>query len=155
MSGYCPPPYGGVVVFNYAVWAARYPELVPTVDADLAQSYFAEATLYLSNAPTSIVQDVGQRAVLLNMLVAHIASLYATVNGQAVSTLVGRIASAGQGSVNVSTDFGAQPGTAAWYNQTKYGASFDAAMAPYRNARPVRGRRYCGPYSGNYGWGRW
>lgn len=146
----------GTVVFSYTTWAARYPELASSVSSDLATSYFTEATLYLNNCPTSIVQNVAQRALLLNMLVAHIAALYLLdANGNAVSTLVGRIASAGQGSVNVSTDYGAQPGTAAWYNQTKYGASFDMAMAPYRTARPAfGGRRGSGglwPSGGGYG----
>lgn len=66
----------GVVTFDYTAWSARYPALAQNVDATLAQSYFDEATLYLSNTPCSPVRDLTKRALLLGLLVAHLATLY-------------------------------------------------------------------------------
>ena len=133
--------------FDYDLWSARYPELAgppgspPAVPPTLAASYFAEATLYFDNTGAGHVQDAGQQLALLNMLVAHIAALNAPLNGQASSPLVGRISSASEGSVSVSTDLQV-PGTAAWFAQTKYGLAFWAATAQYRTMRyigPARG----------------
>lgn len=133
----------GTVAFDAAGWAARYPEF-STVAPATAAAYFTEACLYLDNTPGSVVQDTTARAVLLNMLVAHIAALNAVdANGNPVNPLVGRIASATQGSVNVSTDYAA-PGSAAWYSQTKYGAAFWQATNAYRQFRyfPARAVGY-------------
>lgn len=140
----------GVVTFDYATWAARYPELAASVDEALATLYFGEATLYLDNSAQSVVRDLTARAALLNMLTAHIAKLNATIGGQPPSGLVGRVASASEGSVSVSTDAGAIPGTAAYFAQTQYGMSFWAATARYRTARYIPGPR---PYLGVSPWG--
>lgn len=113
-----------IVTFDYALWSARYPELAGSVNEALAGLYFNEATLYLNNTDCSPVCDVGQRAVLLNMLVAHIALLNATINGQAPSGLVGRVKEAAEGTVRVSVDAGAASNSEAWYAQTTYGWAF-------------------------------
>lgn len=126
-----------VVVFDYSVWAARYPELASSVSSTLAGIYFNEATLYLDNSDTSIVTDITVRATLLNMLTAHIAALNAVLNGQASSPIVGRISNASEGSVSVQTQNDYPPGTVQWYQQTKYGAAYWGASARYRTARYV------------------
>lgn len=121
------------VVFSYSEWTARYPELA-TVSSVLAQLYFYEACLYIDNSATSAIpyaQAGDPRDLILNMLTAHIAALNATVAGVAPSPLVGRIASAGEGSVNVQTVLEV-PGSAAWFVQTKYGAAAWQALLPYR-----------------------
>ena len=132
-----------VAVFNYGAWVARYPEFAAKVTQPLAEAYFGEATLYLDNTDASIVPadavTYQPRLSLLNMLVAHIAALNAPNNGR--EGLVGRISSATQGSVSVSTDNGAQPGTAAWFQQTQYGASYWQATARYRTFRQARPSR--------------
>ena len=128
----------GIVTFDYILWAARYPELSAFVSQPLAQAFFNEATLYCDNTPTSIVQDVVRRSTLLNMLTAHIAQLNAAL-GAPSSQLVGRISSAGQGSVNVSTEMNFPPGSSQWFNQTKYGAAFWAATMQERTMRYVPG----------------
>lgn len=115
------------VVFDYEAWAARYPELDAQGNAPQAQMFFNEATLYLDNTACSPVSDPTQRAVILNQITAHIAAL----NGPQSSPLVGRISSATEGSVNVSTEYAA-PGSAAWWSQTKYGAAAWQALAAYR-----------------------
>lgn len=131
---------GAVATFDYPTWAARYPEF-SAVSSALAQAYFGEATLYLANDGTGPVQDAGQQLALLNMLTAHIAALNAGTNGQPASPLVGRIAHASEGSVSVSTEMPAMPGSAAWFMQTKYGLSYWQATAQYRTMRYVPGRQ--------------
>jgi hypothetical protein len=150
------------VVFDFTTWATRYPEFSETVsDPNLAALYFAEAQLYLDNGQcATIPTDV--RALLLNMLVAHIASLNVGINGSPASGLVGRINQATQGSVSVSADMGtagSSTNSAAWLQQTKYGAAFLQACAAYR----LGGYYYPGsqPYFGyrrgygGYGYGRY
>lgn len=146
-----------VAVFDYALWAARYPSLAASVDEALAGAYFMEATIYLSNGEGSPVSDVTQRLVLLNKLVAHIAALNgADRGGGASGGLVGRIARAGEGSVNVSTDYEA-PGSAGWYAQTQYGANYWQATMGLRTFRYVPGpiaRGYGARWPGAAGAGR-
>lgn len=136
----------GVAVFDYAVWAARYPELAASVDATLAGSYFIEAGLYLDNTDASPVVDVPQRLLLLNMLVAHIAILSSAARGG----LVGRLSTATEGSVTINAEM-ETPGTAAWFAQTQPGAAFWQATTVYRTMRYLPGPR---PFLGVPGRGR-
>ena len=120
--------------FDSTLFLSRYPEFCGVLTGTL-EAYFAEATLYLNPTDSSIVQDHGQRAVLLNMVTAHIAAL-------ANRDLVGRISSATEGSVTVAADMGAISGTQAWFSQTRYGAAFWAATVKYRSFQYVSGRSY-------------
>jgi hypothetical protein len=132
----------GVVVFDYAAWALRYPELAASVPQPLAQQYFNEAQLYCDNTPCSPIRDWkpgGERAMLLNMVTAHIAALNAPIGGQGSSPLVGRINSATEGSVSVQSQLDMPPGTAQWFAQTKFGLAFWTATAQYRTMRYVPG----------------
>jgi hypothetical protein len=121
-----------VVVFDEVAFKARYPEFNALTSPVLA-AYFTEATIYLNNTETSPVTDEAQRAILLNMLVAHIAFLNSS--SSANSGLVGRIASATEGSVSVTTDVGPMTGSQAWFMQSRYGAAYWQATAPYRTFR--------------------
>jgi hypothetical protein len=130
------------VVFNYAIWIARYPEFA-NVSPDLAAAYFDEAGLYWTNRGWQASLSIAP--TLLNMLTAHIAWLYAprdggqgnpSSTGQGASQLVGRISSAVEGSVNVSTELTASGSPSeAFFSQTKYGLSFWQATAQFRTAR--------------------
>ena len=123
-----------VVVFNYTTWAGQYPELAGSVASPQATGYFNQAQLYLDNTASSPVIDAsvgGKRETILYMLTSHIAAMLATINGAAPSGIVGRINSASQGSVSVGAEMPA-PMSAAWWNQTRYGAMAYAALAPYR-----------------------
>lgn len=132
-----------VAVFNYAAWISRYPEFGAAVSEQRAALFFAEAGLYLDNTDASIVQDAGLRLVLLNMLVAHIAASAGALEPDGKpSGLVGRVSSASEGAVSVSTDTGLTPGTAIWFQQTTYGLSFWQATKPYRAARYVAAPAY-------------
>ena len=98
---------------------------------------FAQACIYLNNTDLSPVADVAIRATLLNMLTAHICQLQYGANGKGPSGLVGQITGATEGSVSVTAAQIDAPGTAAWYMQTQYGASYWAATAQYRIGRYV------------------
>ena len=128
-----------VVVFDPDAFVARYFEF-SGVPFEVLSMYFDEATLYLSNAESSPVQDLSRRALLLNMLTAHITALNFGVNGAASSPLVGRITAATEGSVSVTVDAGAVSGSAAWFMQTKYGAAYWQATINLRGFRYVPGR---------------
>lgn len=134
----------GVVVFDAAAFVAQYPAFAAynTANPTGLQRYFNTATLYLSNKESSRVSDVTTRAMLLNLLVAHLAQLdgVTTAAGQGSSAqMVGRVSSATEGSVTVQTQMQAAPGSAAWYMQTQYGATYWEATAKYRSMRYVRG----------------
>lgn len=129
------------VVFNYTAWVARYPEF-SAVGQPLAQAYFDEATLYFANCGWTA--SLPQAPTLLNMLTAHLAWLYAprdlngnpSATGQAASPLVGRISTASEGSVSVSTELNASGSPSeSFFTQTKYGFSFWQATAQFRTMR--------------------
>lgn len=128
----------GVVIFDPSAFKLRYPEF-SSVDNALLQQYFTQATIYLDNTDFSRVSDLAVRAMLLNMLVAHIAFLYSGANGQTPSGLVGRIDSASEGSVSVHADMPGVTANSAWYMQTKYGADYWNATAPFRTFQYISG----------------
>ena len=130
---------GAIAVFNYVAWAERYPEF-SAVSETLATAYFAEASIYHANDGSGPVCDPNVQLTLLNMLTAHIAARYATVDGEAASTLVGRISNASEGSVSVGTTLDVPPGSAQWFAQSKYGYDYWAATAVYRTMRYIPGR---------------
>lgn len=140
---------GVIVAFDYAAWLATYPEFTGVVTQDQATSYFNLATTIHRNDGGGPVNNAAQQLSLLNMLTAHLSALFAppATGGQA-TTLVGRINSATEGSVSVqaaySTDVSQRM---AWFIQTKYGAMYYTATAPFRTMRYVpntRGRGVVG-----------
>lgn len=119
------------VVFDPAYFKARYPEFATVTDMTLS-TYFAEATLYLSNGDGSRVSSLTKRATLLNMLVAHIGYLAGAL-GDGTARPVGRVSQGAEGSVSASFE-DLTPGSAAWYQQSQYGAAFWNATRSYRSA---------------------
>ncbi len=131
----------GVAIFNLMVFLARYPEFTSfnANNPGSLQTMFDEAGLYLTNTPTSPVQDVTRRGVLLQMLTAHIAFLGGALSSDGQARPVGRLNTAGEGSVNAGFDFTpATPGSGPWFNQSQYGAAFWQATASLRSARYFR-----------------
>ncbi|ASC05212.1 DUF4054 domain-containing protein [Acetobacter pasteurianus] len=128
-----------IAQFDYTKWSARYPTLATYVDEDLGGALWDEAGLYLNNTDASPVQDVGRRGVLLGMITAHLAQLNLSAQ-QGGSDVVGRIASASEGSVSLSADMGPVTNAQAWWAQTKWGAAYWAATTFLRRARYVPGR---------------
>lgn len=125
------------VVFDKARFQTAYPEVRAT-DAQL-EMWFVQAESLLDNTGRSIVKKPEEREMLLFLLVRHFAAL---AERAAQGGLVGRIASASEGSVSVSADMGAAIGNAAWYLQTPYGATYWQLTAKYRRFRYVSGGCY-------------
>jgi hypothetical protein len=124
-----------VVVFDPTAFKARYPEF-SAVSNPLLSACFGEAGLYLSNTDTSPVQDVMRRALLLNMLTAHIAFIGGALSADGQPRPVGRVSQAGEGSVSASFEgVPPTPGTGAWFQQTQYGAAFWQATSSLRGMR--------------------
>jgi hypothetical protein len=144
---------GVVVQLNYAQWIAIYPEFTATVNQAQAQQYFQLATTIHRNDGGGPVHSPEQQLALLNMLTAHIAALFAPpAPGQQASTIVGRINSASEGSVSVQAAYSNSVSEQmAWFIQTKYGAMYWMATAPFRTMRyiPNKNRGVVGPP----GWG--
>jgi hypothetical protein len=130
-----------IVVFSPATFTQRYPEF-NTVDPILLGLYFNEACLYLNNTDGSPVTDIALRAVMLNMITAHIACLNSVVNGVVANPLVGRISSASEGSVHVTVEDGKPSSYPAWFKQTQYGSSYWQISNQYRRMRYIPA---CGP----------
>lgn len=122
------------VVFDKARFQAAYPEVQAT-DAQL-EMWFTQAESLLDNTDHSIVGKLEEREMLLFLLVRHFAAL---AERAAQGGLVGRIASATEGSVSVSADMGAVGSNAAWYLQTPHGATYWQLTAKYRRFRYVAG----------------
>ena len=130
-----------VVVFDVNYFKAAYPSFDAVAPA-LLQVYFDKACLLLNNTEQSMVTDLNERKILLNLLVAHLAALNSGENGQAPSGLVGRVTSASEGSISASTDYGTLESGQAWYIQTRFGAEYWQLTAKYRTMRyVVRPRR--------------
>ncbi len=121
------------VVFDPVAFKARYPEFAAVSDATLG-ACFTEAGLYLSNANNSPVQNMTRRAILLNMLTAHVAYLGGKLSADGMPRPVGRLSQAGEGSVSASFE-GAPPGSAQWFQFSQYGASFWQATSSLRGFR--------------------
>jgi len=136
----------GAVVFDPVAFKARYPQFA-NVDVTLLQAFFDEAAaLYLNNSARSIERDLGERSILLNMIVAHLGTLSGilTPAGQgSTATQVGRVSSASEGSTSASLDMGQQSKGAAFWMQTQYGAAYWQATAGYRTMRYILPRRRC------------
>lgn len=133
-----------VVTFDLTAFRARYPEFSAVADGTIA-AYFSEATIYLDNTDCSPVRDCVRRAILFNMLTAHIAAL---ASGAAAGNPVGNLTSATEGTVSASFDSGAYPGSAAWFKQTQYGLSYYQATAGNRLMKYVPGRSTRAPLQG-------
>ena len=153
-----------VAVFNWAIWSARYPTLAtpggPVTEAQAA-GYFEEAGLYLSNCASSPVWPIGKRAVILGMITAHLAALVirSANASDPAGAIVGRIASATQGSVTTALELDV-PGSAAWWAQTAFGLNAWQALAPYRVAAylpapqiPLQAQSFPGRFGGFVGGG--
>lgn len=119
-----------IVAYNPTLFHARYAEFSAVSDVALG-AMFSEAGLYCNNTDASPVSDVNERAMLLNMLTAHIATLAGLISPDGKSIPVGRVNAAGQGSVSAGFEYQA-PGTASWFAQTQYGAAFWQATSSYR-----------------------
>ena len=123
------------VVFDPVAFKARYPEFAAVANATLG-AFFTEAGLYLSNANNSPVRNLTRRAILLNMLTAHVAYIGGALSADGMPRPVGRLSQAGEGSVSAAFE-GPPPGSAQWFQQSQYGAAFWQATSSLRGFRYV------------------
>lgn len=139
------------VKFDYQAWVQSYPEMA-NVDEATATGYFNQMKMVYVGILYRVCDPTGAtQLMLLNLLTAHLAQLFASqVNGQPNTQssgaapapgLVGRIASATEGSVSVTTAIPELPQAAAWLSQTKYGLFFWDATKAYRTMIYVPGPR--------------
>lgn len=152
-------------IFDYTSWVLTFPEF-QGIAKPAAEMYFAVATGYVRNDGAGPVCDPQVQATLLKLTTAHIAKLFSTTdNGQPTTGgldspagIVGRVSSATEGSVSVTSEFPDQPAAAAWWNQTIYGAAAWKLLAPTRTMRYLPGRRrvynppfFRGGFGGSFG----
>lgn len=130
---------GVQIAFNYQAWVARFPEFAD-VAQPLVQEYFNEATIFHANDGSGPVGNPVIQTVLMNLATAHICKLNAPLRGEPSPDAVGRVSNASEGSVSVGLQMDLPPGSAQWWAQTKYGAAYWAAAAPFRMMRYKRGR---------------
>lgn len=146
----CPPITTGVVQFSAPEFVALYPEFTGLTLAQQTNA-FNDAQLLLDNTCGSYVQDANKRLILLYALTAHVCFLDCGTNDGAGNVnpppgVVGRIDSAGQGSVNVSAVMGDDTSTTeAYFQQTKYGAKFWQQSMGYRLGGHYIPPPDCGP----------
>lgn len=153
----------GPITFVYADWVALLPQMLG-VSQPQATLYFGLAEMYVRNDGGGSINDPVKLTNALYLTTAHLAALFSqqtngvptTGGSEPPSPLVGRIGSAAEGSVSVSSEMPDQPQSAAWWNQTAYGAAVWKLLAPNRTARivPAPRRTYnppVGPYYGR-GW---
>lgn len=131
-----------VAVFDYTKWAAMFPYLAAGgVTEPIAQGFFDVAGLLLANDDCSPITDTDKRLVFLNYIVAHLARLagYPIAAGGTAQPdgMVGRVSSATEGTVSVSTDYGAVRENQAWWLQTQEGATFWQLTRFLRTARYI------------------
>jgi len=136
----------GVVVFNRAAFVVKFPAFAAynTANPTGLQMFFDSTALLLNNTTTSRVHDLTKRALLLDLLTAHLAQLGGVLNAAgAAQNPVGRVSSASEGSVSASFDAGPVTNSQAWYLQTQYGALYWQATALFRAFRYSPNNRRC------------
>ena len=132
------------------------------VSQPLAQLYFNEAALFVSNTGRHQRVRIWVLPYLLNLMTAHLAWLYAprdangnpSSSGENAPMVVGQMTAATEGSVNISTAPQSFD-TAEWFAQTKYGFEFWQATAPARTFRYIPHKRHVASGIFPSGLGRW
>ncbi len=119
----------GVVIFDPEEFRDMFPVILAT-DAQL-NMFFKMAEGFLSNTECSLVKDLEERKLMLYQLVAHIATMNSQV--ESGNSVVGRVASASEGSVSISLDYGTMGNNERWYLQTPYGANYWQMTKRYRS----------------------
>lgn len=131
-----------VVVFDPVAFKLAFPEFADVPDARLTALFGLIGATILDNTDASIVIDITQRAAMLDLVLAHMLTLFGTTvagsAGAGPSGVVGRLSSATEGTVSSSFEMNV-PASAgsAWWNQTQYGALYWVLMAPFRSFRYV------------------
>lgn len=131
-----------VVIFDPTQFKAAFPEFALVPDARLTILFNMAGASILDNTDASIVCDPAVRGPLLDLLVAHLLTLFGSgvpgAPGGGPSGAVGRVESATEGTVSTSLAYMvARSSSEAWFNQTQYGAMFWSMTAQFRTFRYV------------------
>lgn len=131
---------GVIVTFSWPLFLQQFPEFIYLNSAQ-GNMYANMAQSIHRNDGGGPITDSVQQLNLLNMATAHIIKLFApSQDGAQSPDLVGRITNASEGSVSVAAELPMPPNpNASWFNQTKYGALYWLATAPYRTMRYIPG----------------
>jgi hypothetical protein len=139
---------GVQVTFSFAGFQALFPQFfvaapgfTPLTELQVTGPILTLAEQYCRNDGGGPVCSAASQTNLLNLMVAHVAQLLFGSSTQPLSPIVGRINTASEGSVSLGADFPDQEPSAAWYNQTQYGAMFWAATKQYRTGFYIPGPR--------------
>lgn len=136
MQTYPDPAY----TFDYNKWIGWYPEFAGCSPQQGA-AWFARAHLYCKNNAWNPVYFDGILEQLLYMVTSHLGAMYAprgdggcyAASGTPAPPIVGRISSASEGSVSLSSEWdGSGSPSEAFFTQTKYGAEYWQATAGVR-----------------------
>lgn len=149
---------GAIATWSQSDFLESYPNF-KAVPAPLLEANFNIAGMFCRNDGTSPITKVASQTMLLYLLTAHLLQITFGPNGEGAiaggggaTGLVGRISSATEGAVSVSTDFPTNP-NAAWFMQTPYGATFWQATANYRRGYYRAGPTRFGTGIGSQGGG--
>lgn len=122
-----------VFVFDPDAFKLAYPQFASFTNEQLISFFEEVENTVLDNTETSCI-SLANRKKWFYLLVAHNAELQNRINSGNTG-LVGRISSATEGSVSISTDYNMGSGAMEqWLKQTPYGAKFYAYTAPWRKA---------------------
>ena len=128
-----------VYVFDPGAFKLAYPQFASFTNEQLNFFFKSVQGRILDNSETSCI-SLANREIWFYLLVAHKAELQNRINS-GNSGLVGRVSSATEGSVSISTDYSLGSGALGqWLNQTPYGAEFFALTTAWRTALWVAGR---------------
>ena len=127
-----------VVELDIEEFKKQYP-VFNSLDDAVYKRLFSLACLKVNNTDHSLVINIEERGMLLYLLMAHFAELdpgIVDTNGSNGSGgLVGRVSSASEGSVSISSEYAAMTQSSAWYLQTQYGAMYWELTSRYRKFR--------------------
>ena len=136
-----------VVALDIEKFKKQYPVFNNLTPDDVYKRLFALACLKVNNTDNSVITDIEERETLLYLLMAHFAELdpgIVDANGSHGSGgLVGRVSSASEGSVSISSEYAAMTQNSAWYLQTQYGAMYWELISKYRKFRYIAPKRGC------------
>jgi hypothetical protein len=127
---------GVIVAFNFDDWLQLFPQF-NYLNEPQAALYFNLATQLHRNDGGGPVCDPTLQLNLLNLVTAHLVQLMAPKpdGTNADGSVVGRITNASEGSVSAAFEMPNQPQSAAWWQQTQFGATYWQATAQFRTMR--------------------
>jgi hypothetical protein len=128
-----------IFVFDPAEFRALYPNFDKYSDEQLEWFFEMVENDVLDNTESSCI-PLKTRRKLFYLLVAHMAELQGRIN-DGNTGLVGRISSATEGSVSISSDLNMGTGALEqWLKQTPYGNMYYSITAKYRTALYIAGQ---------------